>query len=428
MNTTSLSTRQFLVLALGSAVFLRLLLMPFFAHVDLFSEYRRIFYAIENDLILANSHRVVTYYIEMFFAGLTKLLVPISETTFYLADPQKSTSSLQDYFLFLQDPYIYRYLFLFKLPYLLFDLAVAAVIWRFIDNPGLKRVALLLWLFNPLTLFATYIFGRFEVIGIFFLALSAYQLKLHRVWLASLCFAIALHCREINLLFAPFLLIAIIDFKDHFLKNLFVVGGCAITIAVIYLFPDWFLAKFGDIRLFVDPDVNHTSSTINKLFSLGYYWFFPVVFGLAALAIYTWEMGNPQRGDHSHAERFVVAASIAMFVYFAFNVHSVHYAAWLVIFPILCIQYDKQVVLPFLILFGVWVLLWLLKTDGGVFTPFLAAPLSMEFVNTGHFPTYFTRELATEDISLHRSIQIMRTLFAVTMAYFCYRLVRRSPA
>ncbi|MEM7360631.1 MAG: hypothetical protein AAF431_16180 [Pseudomonadota bacterium] len=428
MNSTSLSTRQFLIIAIGSAVFLRLLLMPFFAHVDLFSEYRRIFYAIDNDLILANSHRVVTYYIEMFFAGLTKLLVPIADTTFYLADPQKSTSSLQDYFLFLQDPYIYRYLFLFKLPYLLFDLAVAGIIWRFVDSPNLKRIALLLWLFNPLTLFATYIFGRFEVIGIFFLALSAYQLKLHRVWMASIWFGIALHCREINLLFTPFLLIAIIDFKDHFIKNLLVVAGCAATTGVLFLFPDWFLAKFGDINLFVDPDVNHTSGTINKLFSLGYYWFFPVVFGLAALAIYTWETGNPAGANAGHAERYVVAAAISMFVYFAFNVHSVHYAAWLVIFPILSIQFGRKVVLPFLVLFGVWVLLWLLKTDGGVFTPFLAAPLSMEFVNTGHFPTYFMRELATEDISLHRSIQIMRTLFAVAMAFFCYRLLKRSAA
>lgn len=413
-----MNTRQFLILVIGSAVLLRLLLMPFFSHVDLFSEYRRIFYAIDNDLLLANSHRVVTYYIEMFFAGLAKIFIPVSSTVFFLSDASKSTANLQDYYLFLQDPYIYRYLFFFKLPYLIFDLGVAALIWRFVDNLASKRIALLLWLFNPLTLFATYLFGRFEVISIFFLVLTAYQLKLHHVWLASLCFGVALHCREINLLYTPFLLIALIDFKDHYLKNSLVVGSCTITIALLYLFPDWFLAKFGDIHIFANPDANHHSETINKMFVMAIYWFYPVIFGLAALAIYAWEIGQ-----RSHAERFVITSAISMFVFFAFNVHSVHYAAWLVIFPVLSLQYDKKIVLPFLALCGVWVLLWLLKTDAGVFTPFLAAPLSMDFVGIGHFPTYFNQHLASQDLSLLKAVEIMRTVFTLVMAFFIYRLV-----
>ena len=332
----AISTRQFLILTLGAAILLRLLLMPFFGHVDIFSEYRRVFYALENDLF-ANSHRIVTFYIEVFFAGISKLFIPVSQATFYLPDPGKSTASLQDYYLFLQDPHIYRYLFFFKLPYFLFDLAVAAVIWRFIDNPLYKKIALLLWLFNPITLFATYIFGRFEVISIFFLAMTAFHLKSHRVIMASVFFAISLHCREINLLFTPFLLIALIDFKDPPLRSFVVVGFCAFLIVLIYLLPDWLVPKFGHGSLFVNPDVNHQSDTINKLFSFGYFWFYPVIFGLSALAIYAWEIGA--RG---HAERFVLTASISLFVYFAFNVHSVHYAAWLILFPILSIQFDKR--------------------------------------------------------------------------------------
>jgi len=77
----------------------------------------------------------------------------------------------------------------------------------------------LIWLFNPLTIFSTYIFGRFEVISLFFLAASAFQLKNDRIFFASALFAIALHCREINLLYAPFLLLAVIDYKDHWLRS-----------------------------------------------------------------------------------------------------------------------------------------------------------------------------------------------------------------
>ena len=348
-----------------------------------------------------------------------QIFVPISEATFYLPDPSKSTASNQDYLLFLQDPYIYRYLFFFKLPYLLFDLAVAWVIWNFMDKAEHKRLAVLIWLFNPLTLFATYIFGRFEVFSIFFLAVTAWQLKSHRIFLASLAFAISLHCREINLMFAPFLLLAVIDFKDPVWRNLMVLGLCACIIFVVLLLPDWLIPSFGNTNLFVDPSQNFQHDATQKLFSLGYYWFYPIIFGLVGVAVYNWESSAK-----SHAERFIISAALALFVYFAFNVHSVHYASWLVLFPILSIHYNKHVIVPFLVLFIVWVLMWLLKTDAGVFTPFLAAPLSPELIGTGHFPSYFNEKLATPSLSLGRAIEIIRTLFAASMAFFAIRLIK----
>lgn len=416
LNPHTLSSRQFIALAVGAAILLRLLLMPFFAHVDLFSEYRRVHYAIDHGLWLAHTHRILTFYIEMLFTGLSKLFIPVNDLTFYLPDPSKSTASLQDYYLFLQDPNIFRILFFFKLPYLIFDLGVAAIVWRFIDNARARRIALLLWLFNPLTLYATYIFGRFEVFAIFFLALSAFQLKQHRILLASVCFALVLLCREIYLLLTPFFLLACIDFKDHWLKNAFRIAISGLIIWLISMAPDWAASTFGSPDPFIDPDANH--NFINKLLSLGYYWFYPIIIGLSLAAIYSWEIGSRQ-----HDERFVIAAALALCVYFAFNVHSVHYASWLVLLPILAMQYQKQVIMPFIALFLCWIMLWLLKTDAGVFTPFLAAPLSSEFIGIGHFPTWFNRNIATEHLSLHQTIQIMRSLFAVVMFWFCYRLV-----
>jgi len=55
MNSTR-SNKQFLLIALGLAVFARFLAMPFFAHVDLFSEARRVYFALENGYLLENSH------------------------------------------------------------------------------------------------------------------------------------------------------------------------------------------------------------------------------------------------------------------------------------------------------------------------------------------------------------------------------------
>jgi len=421
LTIKDLNNRQFFILALGLAVLLRLALMPFFAHVDLFSEYRRVFYALENGLYFDNSYRFVTYSIEMIFAAFSQLFISVSDGLFDIPDPKNSTSSLVEYGFFLNDPNVFRHLFFFKLPYLLFDIATALVIWRYVENPAYKRIALLLWLFNPVTIFATYIFGRFEVFGLFFLAATALQLKKDNIFLATVLFALCLHCREINLIFAPFFLIAIIDFKDYWVRNILRITGSALIIALIWLIPDWLLTTLGgDTTLFVNLNANHDSEAFKKMLSLGYYWFYPIIIALAALGLYAWEIG-----DKPHAERFVITSAVALFIYFGFNVHSVHYAAWLVIFPILCIQHERKVVFPFCVFFGAWIVLWLLKTDAGVFTLFLAAPLSSDFIGMGQFPRFFNQHLATADLSLHQTIQIMRALFLVVMGFFAYRVLKK---
>jgi len=419
MNSTR-SNKQFLLIALGLAVFARFLAMPFFAHVDLFSEARRVYFALENGYLLENSHRIVVYYIELLFSSLSLLFVDVTEGLFHLDDPKNSTASLVDYGFFLNDPYIYRYLFLFKLPYLIFDIATALVIWKFVDDVKLKRLAIVLWLFNPVTFFATYIFGRFEVIGLFFLALTALQLK-HRqfIW-ACMAFVLALHSREINLLFLPFLLLALLDHKDPILRNIIVSILAGGLILFLYWLPDPLLGALGgNTDLFVPAAGVHDTNTVKKLMSMGYYWFFPIIVCMAGLALYAWE-----RGNDSHEQRYVICCAVALFIYFGFNVHSIHYAAWLTLFPILSLQFNRKIVLPFLIFAGIWVVLWLFKTDHGVFTLFLAAPLSPELMSHGYFPAYFNQHFASPEFNLVQAVSILRSLFFVSMAFFAYRLLR----
>jgi len=417
----TLNQRQFFVAAMGIAIVIRLLLMPFFAHVDLFSEARRVFYVIENGHLFDNSHRFIVFYIEVIFAYISQLFINVSDGLFHLNDPTQSVASIGDYRYFLNDPNIYRHLFFFKLPYLLFDIATAVVIWKFVDNPTHKRIALLIWLFNPLTLYSTYIFGRFEVISLFFIGMCALQLKHDRVLLASFFFAIALHCREINLLYTPFLLLALIDHKDHWLRNLATLILCSALIYVIYILPNLLIEMTGgNIMLFVDPMIDNQSGVLNTLLSLGYHWFYPIIICLSVLAIYQWEISYK-----SKAERFVICASIVLFIYFGFNVHSAHYISWLVLLPILSMQFNRKVLLPFVALSGLWVVLWLLKTDEGVFTLFLAAPLNPDFIGTGHFPTLYQQLIANSSLTLHQSIQILRSLFLVVMGFFTYRVLRQ---
>jgi hypothetical protein len=75
-------------------------------------------------------------------------------------------------------------------------------------------------------------------------------------------------------------------------------------------------------------------------------------------------------------------------------------------------------------LFGAWLILWLLKTDSGVFTLFLAAPLTTDFIGTGHFPSIFQQHIATDTFTLHQAIQLMRSIFLVVLGFFAYRVLK----
>ena len=65
-------------------------------------------------------------------------------------------------------------LLLLKLPYLIFDLLTGFILLKLFDSSKKSLVAFLLWMFNPINLYATYMMGQFDIIPTFFIILSAY--------------------------------------------------------------------------------------------------------------------------------------------------------------------------------------------------------------------------------------------------------------
>ncbi len=77
------------------------------------------------------------------------------------------------------------HLLLLKLPYLIFDLLTAVVLYKLFTNENQKRLALLLWLFNPINLYATFMMGQFDIIPTFFTILSIYFILKNKLNLAA---------------------------------------------------------------------------------------------------------------------------------------------------------------------------------------------------------------------------------------------------
>ena len=81
---------------------------------------------------------------------------------------------------------IYIHLLTLKIPFLIFDLLTAYSLAKLFTNPKQKTMALILWLFNPISIYASYMMGQFDVIPVFFTVLSIYFVAKKRLSLAAL--------------------------------------------------------------------------------------------------------------------------------------------------------------------------------------------------------------------------------------------------
>lgn len=69
--------------------------------------------------------------------------------------------------------FIFNSLGFLKLPYLIFDIGVSILLFKLVD-PKKSTAVLALWLFNPVSIYATYMMGQFDIIPTFFTTLSIY--------------------------------------------------------------------------------------------------------------------------------------------------------------------------------------------------------------------------------------------------------------
>src|SRR3989344_6830563 len=73
-----------------------------------------------------------------------------------------------------------------KLPYLLIDVLVIFVLLKLFKEQNKARLAVIIWTFNPINLYATYMMGQFDIIPTFFTLLSLYFISKDRLNLAAL--------------------------------------------------------------------------------------------------------------------------------------------------------------------------------------------------------------------------------------------------
>jgi len=102
-------------------------------------------------------------------------------------------------------PGIHLTLFLLKLPHLLFDFACAFLLLALLKKRSSGTLlALAFWMLNPIGLYISYLYGRYDVVAGAFMLLSLYLLTRSRPLSSLVALALTLLTRLIELAVAPF--------------------------------------------------------------------------------------------------------------------------------------------------------------------------------------------------------------------------------
>lgn len=111
-----------------------------------------------------------------------------------------------------------------KLPYLIFDLLIVWVFLKIFPQ-GSSKLAIGLWMFNPVALFATYMMGQFDIIPTFFTLLSVYLISKNKLDYAALALGSGVAFK----LYPIFLLIPLMILGKSYMEKF--------KLAVLALFP-----------------------------------------------------------------------------------------------------------------------------------------------------------------------------------------------
>ncbi|KUK77841.1 MAG: Uncharacterized protein XD93_0028 [candidate division WS6 bacterium 34_10] len=172
-------------------IFIRLLLMPFFTHVDLLSTYNRAYsYAFEGESVLSTTDPL-SHFFEVITLRLYDIFLPREWIQTFLGGELSTSTS--------------RFvLFMLKIPYLLFDILSLYLLVKIFKLNRKKELELSIFYFlNPILIFGVYMFGRYETIPIAFILGALFFWKRDKQFWAALLFGLAPLTRMSFLLLIP---------------------------------------------------------------------------------------------------------------------------------------------------------------------------------------------------------------------------------
>jgi hypothetical protein len=414
---------------------IRFLFMPFACHADLLSEYWRA-HVIAYHFDLAHPYSFIDILHGIMLFGLKGLMPGNIDLYFhpwgYSADIITQveeiawgTSSVNNWLTFISQDSIFRILFLFKLPYLIFDLASAFLCLHIFEKDGRGIKIFIFWMLNPVIIYSAYIFGRFDVLILFFILMIFYSIKRWNIRIGSLFLGLSILSRGFTLLLLPLYLllekellgklkILILALSPlilwKILSGIFFSGGMDSGISSLT----------GSGLSFLTPRfVNSVLATQVDSIAL-----FVVGYILLILILY------PQANDIQDKPMAMIyylndLFLIVMCLLFAFGSMSMHYFVWIVPFLVIKASESRELFYAHLFVIIGWLLFWVTYMTEEIGSAILGAglfasinPAFTEYTTIG---TLIVEWTALPHTSL---VVIARSLWVATLLYLIYKTMQ----
>ncbi|MHB1414821.1 MAG: hypothetical protein ACYC1C_06175 [Chloroflexota bacterium] len=222
--------------ALGIAI--RLALMPFTFHMDLFWEaYRSHLLPIHGTLPADFFLQVVPKLLYGFITWVTQPFFPDHAALLPDALSYSTTvpvsSQTELWRQLANTPGVHLLVFFLKIPTLIADLASGVLLLHICkERPRAGYLVLIFWMLNPLNIYSAAIYGRHDIVGVFFILLSLLLLKRGRPISGTVAAVLGVLARLYLVVFLPFLLRAWAA-SIRGARGLLILGASAIVAIVL---------------------------------------------------------------------------------------------------------------------------------------------------------------------------------------------------
>jgi hypothetical protein len=142
------------------------------------------------------------------------------------------------------NPQLFRQLFVLKLPYLFFDL-LCGVLIAYLVEESLRKRALVVWFFNPLTLYIIYGLANFDIIPTFLTLFSLFFFQKNKLLASGLSLGLGISLKLFPLLLLPFFVLSLLKKENKRGLILFLIGVIMMVLLTLCLFFQDFLATSG---------------------------------------------------------------------------------------------------------------------------------------------------------------------------------------
>ena len=392
--------RRQLCSSLLAGLIIRLLLMPFACHNDYLSEHWVAAKIAFGGDLYPSPDQWLSHYLD---AAFMKMASPFVPQLRYLVPPPELGAALHastiDFLSFAAAPWANRVIFVTKVPYLLAELAIVLVLLNIEaaqPEHGLRAVRW--WLYNPIGIFALYIYGRHEAYALLFVTLAIWALTRNRARIAAVWLGLAAAARVTPAVLVPVLaLLANARWPER---------AClvAISMATALSVPAFFQGALGwRATVVVSGDRELLPGMWNTFGSSYPVLVFFALYFAALILCDVYKLG---------AGQFVTLGAVVYLLMYAFTWQSVHYFCWVAPFATLALAERRIPPRMYLYFVVSWFMYWFAASDIGVFTLYLFSPLAGELCCLGTGGQLLSS--LVKAVPLERLVLMLRTLLTAT--------------